>query len=90
MCKRRWRNGAVATGIVRRAQGHHFRGSLEEVYLRLSGKECPGGAGVASDLLVELATRLDIMKEASGQGTTTSSVGSGVDGGHSDNAKVDP
>lgn len=64
MCKPRWRNGAIATGIARRAHTRHFRGSLQTIHERLSSPACVARDGVDSQLINRLATRLDIDQEA--------------------------
>ncbi len=42
MCKPRWSNGSVATGIARRAQAQQFRGDLVAIYDRLKADALPG------------------------------------------------
>ncbi len=59
MCKSRFANGSVATGIARRAQGAMFRGSLPAIYDRLRGKECGPAAGLSPRLMQRLAAAVD-------------------------------
>ena len=41
MCSARWSNGAVATGIARRAVTAQFRGDVVAVYDSLKAQSCP-------------------------------------------------
>jgi uncharacterized protein YjbI with pentapeptide repeats len=58
-CKSRWSNGAVATGIARRAQAARFRGDLVAVYDRLRADDCPGGKAMLPKVQRSLATAAD-------------------------------
>jgi uncharacterized protein YjbI with pentapeptide repeats len=59
MCKARFGNGSVASGIAQRAQGAKFRGSLAVIYERLRGKDCPAALSVSPRLMQRLATAID-------------------------------
>ena len=59
-CRPRWSNGAVATGIARRAQRREFRGDLLQVHARLKGSACPASKTVAPKVLRDLATAADV------------------------------
>jgi uncharacterized protein YjbI with pentapeptide repeats len=63
MCKARWSSGAVATGVVKRAQGAQFQGNMVAIYDRLRGKDCPAGASVPGGLMQALSSAVDIAKE---------------------------
>ena len=41
MCSARWSNGAIATGIARRAVTAQFRGDVVAVYDKLKASACP-------------------------------------------------
>ncbi|KWT69404.1 hypothetical protein APY04_1487 [Hyphomicrobium sulfonivorans] len=47
MCSTRWSDGAVASGIARRAASPQFRGDAVLVYDRLRGNSCPASAHAA-------------------------------------------
>lgn len=47
MCSTRWSNGAVASGIARRAASPQFRGDKVLLYDRLRGNACPASAQAA-------------------------------------------
>jgi uncharacterized protein YjbI with pentapeptide repeats len=59
MCKSRFGNGAVATGIAQRAQGAMFRGNVTAIYDRLRGGACPAALNVSPRLLQQMATAID-------------------------------
>jgi uncharacterized protein YjbI with pentapeptide repeats len=63
MCKPRWSSGAVATGVVKRAQGQQFQGNMVAIYDRLRGKDCPASSGVPGGLMQALASAVDIARE---------------------------
>ena len=59
MCKARFGNGSVATGVAQRAQGAMFRGNLVAVYDRLRSKECPASAAMSPRLMQRLGATID-------------------------------
>ena len=59
MCKSRYGNGSVASGIARRALGAQFRGSLAAVYERLRSRDCPASASLPPRVLQRLAAAVD-------------------------------
>ncbi len=61
-CKSRWSNGAVATGIAKRALGQGFRGDMAMVYDRLRSKDCPASETVAKKPMRDLANQVDIAR----------------------------
>jgi len=61
-CRPRWSNGAVATGVARRAQRQEFRGDLVTVYDRLKDDACPAGKTVAPKTLKDLSAAADIAR----------------------------
>ncbi len=62
MCKARWSNGSVATGIARRAQAPQFRGDLVAIYDRLKMSDCPASSTVLPKVQKSLATAADIAR----------------------------
>lgn len=61
-CRPRWSNGAVATGIARRAQRPEFRGDLTLVYDGLKADGCPGGKTMLPRTLKELSAAADVAR----------------------------
>lgn len=61
-CRPRWGNGAVATGVARRAQRPEFQGDLIAIYDRLVDPSCPASKTVAPKTLKDLATAADIAR----------------------------
>lgn len=61
-CRPRWSNGAIATGIARRAQTRQFRGDLLEIYDRLKAETCPAGKSVPTKTLKDLAAAADLLR----------------------------
>ena len=62
MCKARWSNGAVATGVAKRALGQAFRGDIAAIYDRLKTKECAASETVARKPFRDLASHVDIVR----------------------------
>ena len=59
MCKARYSNGSVATGVAQRAQGQLFRGNMVAIYERLRGRDCPAAAVISPKLMQQLAATVD-------------------------------
>lgn len=62
MCRPRWSNGAVATGLARRAQRQEFQGDLVAIYDRLVDTACPASKTVAPKVLKDLSGAADIAR----------------------------
>lgn len=61
-CRPRWSNGAVATGIARRAQRQEFQGDLAVIYDRLVDATCPAAKTVSPKVLKDLSAAADIAR----------------------------
>jgi uncharacterized protein YjbI with pentapeptide repeats len=61
-CRPRWSNGAVATGIARRAQRQEFRGDLVALYDQLRSESCPAAKTVLPKTLKDLSAAADIAR----------------------------
>ncbi len=59
MCRPRWVQGAVATGIARRAQSDLFRGDVGVIHERLTNGSCPAGLAMASRVMQDLTAAAD-------------------------------
>ena len=62
MCKARWSNGSVATGVARRAQTPQFRGDLIAIYDRLKADDCPASKSVLPRVQRGLSAAADIAR----------------------------
>jgi uncharacterized protein YjbI with pentapeptide repeats len=62
MCRPRWGNGAVATGVARRAPRQEFRGDLVTIYDRLKEDSCPASKTVLQKALKDLSAAADIAR----------------------------
>ena len=62
MCRARWSNGAVATGIARRAQTPQFKGDLTALYDRLKDPACTAAAGIPAKVMKDLGAAADIAR----------------------------
>jgi uncharacterized protein YjbI with pentapeptide repeats len=62
LCRPRWSNGSVATGLARRAQRAEFQGDLTAIYDRLVDTSCPSSKTVAPKTLKDLSTAADIAR----------------------------
>lgn len=61
-CKPRWSNGAVATGVARRAQTQQFRGELLTIYDRLRADACPASKTVSTKVMQGLSAAADLAR----------------------------
>ncbi|MEQ8825513.1 MAG: pentapeptide repeat-containing protein [Filomicrobium sp.] len=59
VCRVRWINGAVATGVALRAISPQFRGDLAAIDERISDEECVAAQGVPSRVVRELQSTAD-------------------------------
>ena len=59
MCRSRFANAAVATGIARRAANQGFKGDVAGIYDKLRGSDCPSSSAVSPRVLRDLATAAD-------------------------------
>jgi uncharacterized protein YjbI with pentapeptide repeats len=55
MCSARWSNGAIATGIARRAVSQQFRGDVVAVYDGLRAGACPASKATPDKVMRELS-----------------------------------
>ncbi len=55
MCSARWSNGAVATGIARRAVSAQFRGDVVAVYDNLRSSSCPAAKEAPPKVMKDLS-----------------------------------
>lgn len=62
MCRPRWSNGAVATGVARRAQLPQFRGDLVALHDRLKAEACPASKAVLPRVMQSLAAAADVAR----------------------------
>lgn len=58
-CSRKWANGAVATGIARRAMAQTFRGDAGALYDRIKADTCPASKEIAPKVLKDLGSYVD-------------------------------
>lgn len=61
-CRPRWSNGAVATGIARRAQRPEFQGDLVTVFNGVIDANCPASKTVAPKVLKDLSSAADVAR----------------------------
>jgi len=59
VCRSRFANGAVATGVARRAMAQGFKGDIPVLYDKLRAADCPAAAAMSPRLLRELAGAAD-------------------------------
>ena len=62
MCRPRWSNGAVATGVARRAQLPQFRGDLVQINERLKSESCPASKTVLQRVQKSLSAAADFAR----------------------------
>jgi uncharacterized protein YjbI with pentapeptide repeats len=56
MCSARWSNGAIATGIARRATGSQFRGDVVAVYDGLKAPSCVASSQAPAKVMRDLSS----------------------------------
>ncbi|CFX03128.1 conserved membrane protein of unknown function [Candidatus Filomicrobium marinum] len=59
VCRTRWSNGSVATGVVIRAIAPQFRGDMVAIYDRLNRGDCAASKGVPEDVFRDLTVAAD-------------------------------
>jgi hypothetical protein len=59
MCRRSATDGAVATGVARRAMARGFKGDILLIYDKLRAPDCPASTGVSPQLMRNLAAAAD-------------------------------
>ncbi|MET0194226.1 MAG: hypothetical protein ABW200_12755, partial [Hyphomicrobiaceae bacterium] len=62
MCRSRFANGAVATGVARRSMGQGFKGDMPAIYDRLKAADCPASATVGPRMMRELGAAADLAR----------------------------
>lgn len=62
MCKIRWSNGAVATGIARRAKTEGFRGQMVLLYDRSRMDDCSSSKTIDPEVLREFGVAVDMAR----------------------------
>ena len=62
MCSARWSNGAVATGIARRAVTAQFRGDVVAVYDGLKANSCPASTQAAPKVMRDLSAAAETVR----------------------------
>jgi uncharacterized protein YjbI with pentapeptide repeats len=62
MCKPRWANGAIATGIARRAQAQQFKGDMVSIYDSLKAETCPAAKTVLPKVLKDFSFAADVAR----------------------------
>ncbi|MCB1522212.1 MAG: pentapeptide repeat-containing protein [Hyphomicrobiaceae bacterium] len=64
MCRPRWSQGSVATGIARRAQASVFRGAMLSLFERLKSSSCPALPGVATKVMRDFTNAVDVARSS--------------------------
>lgn len=62
MCKIRWSNGSVATGVARRSKTEGFRGNMVLIYDRGRMDDCPASRTIDTDVLREWGVAADLAR----------------------------
>lgn len=62
MCHSRWANGAVATGVAKRAHAPQFQGDIAAIHDRLTSKDCPASRTVSKEPVRELTVAVDSIR----------------------------
>jgi hypothetical protein len=62
MCSARWSNGAVATGIARRAVTAQFRGDVVAVYDSLKAASCPASSQAMPKVMKDLSAAAETVR----------------------------
>jgi len=62
MCRPRFAQGSVATGVARRAQANTFRGDMISLYDRMRSPSCSAGQAVTPKVMRELTAAVDVAR----------------------------
>ncbi len=62
MCSARWSDGAVATGIARRAVAPQFRGDVVAIYDGLKAPSCPASAATPPKVMRDLSSKAETLR----------------------------
>ena len=62
MCRSRFANGAVATGVARRAMAQGFKGDMPAIYDKLKAPDCPASAAMSPRMMKELGAAADLAR----------------------------
>ena len=62
MCSARWSNGAVATGVARRAVSAQFRGDVVAVYDNLRASSCPAAKEAPPKVMKDLSAAAEFAR----------------------------
>lgn len=62
MCSARWSNGAIATGIARRAIAPQFRGDVVAIYDGLKAPSCPASNATPPKVMRELSSTAETVR----------------------------
>jgi hypothetical protein len=62
MCRSRFANGAVATGVARRAMAPGFKGDMPAIHDKLKAADCPASAAISPRVMRDLAVAADAAK----------------------------
>lgn len=62
MCSARWSNGAIATGIARRAVTPQFRGDVVAIYDGLKAPSCPSSSATPLKVMRELSSTAETVR----------------------------
>jgi uncharacterized protein YjbI with pentapeptide repeats len=61
-CRARFADGAVASGLARRAMAPGFKGDMPALYVRLKSVECAASGSMSPRLMRELAAAVDVAR----------------------------
>jgi hypothetical protein len=62
MCRSRFANGAVATGVARRAMAPGFKGDMPAIHDKLKAADCAASAAISPRVMRDLAVAADAAK----------------------------
>jgi hypothetical protein len=62
ICRARFANGAVATGVARRSMAQGFKGDMPAIYDRLKATDCAASTTVGPRMMRELSAAADLAR----------------------------
>ncbi|MGI9407676.1 MAG: hypothetical protein ACR2O4_14985 [Hyphomicrobiaceae bacterium] len=58
-CQERWRDGAVADGVIRRALETGFAGEIAQIERRISNPSCPASGSISPELKKDIVDAIE-------------------------------
>lgn len=65
MCKSRWHDANIASGVIRRARTPQFQGDRSLILARIQSPDCPAAAELPAEILRDFKVEIEALSDAS-------------------------